>query len=167
MAACSLYLIRHGIAADQGPEFPDDGDRPLTIQGIERFHLEVKGLRQLDVRLDRILTSPLVRAVQTAEILASGMECGAALVRVDALRPGGRFDALTAALARLGDDEAIALVGHMPSIGLFAARLIGAKEPLAFKKGGVCRIDSPTLPPSGAGQLRWLMPPRALVALGR
>jgi phosphohistidine phosphatase len=167
MAACSLYLVRHGLAAEQGVEYPNDDDRPLTEEGIERLRQQVAGLRSLDVRLERILTSPLVRAVQTAEILAAGVECTAPLVVVDALRPDARFEALTAALSGLGNDRAVALVGHMPSIGMFAARLIGAMGSLQFKKGGVCRIDADTLPPSGAGQLQWLVPPRVLRALGR
>ena len=167
MATCSLYLMRHGVAAEQGAEYPNDDDRPLTSEGIERLRQQVAGLRELDVRLDRILTSPLVRAAQTAEILAAGVECVAPLVIVDALRPGGHFEAVAAALSRLGDDRAVALVGHMPSIGVLAARFIGAQGPLQFKKGSVCRIDVETLPPAGAGQLQWLVPPRALRALGR
>jgi phosphohistidine phosphatase len=160
MASCFIYLVRHGVAADQGPEFPNDEDRPLTAEGIER-------MRAQDVRLDRVLTSPLVRAVQTAEILASGLECAAPLVTVEALRPGGRYDAVLAALGRLGADRSVALVGHMPSIGELAARLIGARAPLAFKKGGVCCIEADALPPAGPGELRWFVPPRALRALGR
>jgi phosphohistidine phosphatase len=166
MASCSLYLMRHGVAAEQGPAYPNDDDRPLTSDGIDRLRVQVAGLLDLDVRLDRILTSPLVRAVQTAEILAAGVGCAVPLVTVDALRPGGRFDAVLAALARVADARSVALVGHMPSMGEFAARLIGAKEPLAFKKGSVCRIEVAALPPAGAGRLHWLVPPRALRALG-
>ena len=166
MASHLLYLVRHGLAAEQGPEFPNDDDRPLTSDGIERLRVQVLGLRELDVRIDRVLTSPLLRAAQTAEILAAGIGCEAPLVTVDALRPGGRYDALLAALARLGSDRSVALVGHMPSIGEMAARLIGAKEPLAFKKGATCCIETDALPPSAAGQLRWFVPPRALRALG-
>jgi phosphohistidine phosphatase len=167
MASCSLYLVRHGVAADQGPEYPDDEDRPLTAEGIERLRVQFAGLADMGVSLDRVLTSPLVRAAETAQILAAGLECKAPLVKVDGLRPGGRHDAVMSALARLGADRSVALVGHMPSIGDIAARLIGAKEPLAFKKGSVCRIDVDTLPPAGAGRLVWLLPPRALKALGR
>jgi len=115
--------------------------------------------------IDRVLTSPLVRASQTAEILAAGIACEAPLVMVDALRPGGRYDALLAALGRLGSDRSVALVGHMPSIGDIASRLIGAREPLAFKKGATCCIETDALPPAGTGQLRWFLPPRALRAL--
>lgn len=162
-----IYLVRHGVAADLGPEYSLDDVRPLTKEGVERFRLEVRGLAELDVRLDCVLTSPLLRAAQTAEILASGLECAAPLVTVEALRPGGRYDTLLAALGRLGDVRSVALVGHMPSIGQMAARLVGASEPLAFKKGAVCCIETTALPPSDAGQLRWFMPPRALRALGR
>jgi phosphohistidine phosphatase len=167
MASYFVYLVRHGVAAEQGPEFPADEQRPLTAEGIERLQEEVLGLRELQVRLDRVLTSSLVRAAQTADILAAGVECAAAPVTVDALRPGGRYDALMAMLGRLGNDRAVALVGHMPSIGEFAARLIGAAEPLPFKKGGVCCIETDGLPPTAAGRLRWFLPPRALRALGR
>ena len=165
MASYFIYLVRHGLAAEQGPEFPNDDDRPLTSEGIERMRVQVVGLRELGVRLDRVLTSPLVRASQTAEILAAGIACEAPLVMVDALRPGGRYDALLAALGRLGSDRSVALVGHMPSIGDIASRLIGAREPLAFKKGATCCIETDALPPAGTGQLRWFLPPRALRAL--
>ena len=107
MASHLLYLVRHGLAAEQGPEFANDDDRPLTSGGIERLRAQVLGLRELDVRIDRVLTSPLVRAAQTAEILAAGVGCDAPLVTVDALRPGGRYDAVLAALARLGSDRSI------------------------------------------------------------
>lgn len=167
MTMCSLFLMRHGLAAEQGAEYPNDYDRPLTSEGIERLRQQVAGLRALDVHLDRVLTSPLVRAAQTAGILAAGVGCEAPLIIVDALRPGGRFAAVIAALSRLGDDRAVALVGHMPSIGLLAARFMGAQGPLQFKKGSVCRIDAETLPPAGVGQLQWHVPPRALRALGR
>ena len=166
MASYYIYLVRHGLAAEQGPEFPNDDERPLTSEGTERLRLQVLGLRELQVQLDRVMTSPLVRAAQTAEILSVGLGCVAPLVTVDALRPGGRYDALMAALGRLGNDRSVALVGHMPSMGDIAARLIGAKEPLPFKKGAVCCIETDGLPPAGASQLRWFLPPRALRALG-
>jgi phosphohistidine phosphatase len=166
MASYLIYVVRHGLAAEQGPEFPNDDERPLTDEGMDRFRVQVTGLRELGVSLDRVLTSPLVRAVQTAEILAAGTGCASPLVAVDALRPGGRYDALLAALGRLGEDRSVALVGHMPSIGELAARLIGARAPLAFKKGAVCCVEADGLPPAGPGQLRWFMPPRALRALG-
>ncbi|HNV04444.1 MAG TPA: phosphohistidine phosphatase SixA [Vicinamibacterales bacterium] len=168
MTDCSLYLVRHGAAAEHGPSYPNDDLRPLTGEGIERLRLEAAGLAALDVRLDRILTSPLVRAVQTAEVLAAGVRCAAPLVTAEALRPGGRFEALVAELAHTRSARSVALVGHLPSIGQFAAALIGATRALPFDTGGVCRIDVASLPPAaGAGRLVWHAPPRALRALGR
>jgi phosphohistidine phosphatase len=167
MASYFIYLVRHGLAAEQGPDYPNDDDRPLTDEGIERLRAQALGMRELRVRLDRVLTSPLLRAAQTAEVLAAGVGCETPLVPVDALRPGGRYDALMAALGRLGDDRSVALVGHMPSMGAIAARLIGAAEPLPFKKGAVCCIEVDRLPPAQAGRLHWFLPPRALRALGQ
>jgi phosphohistidine phosphatase len=167
MASYFIYLVRHGLAAEQGPDYPNDEDRPLTDEGIERLRAQALGMRALRVRLDRVLTSPLLRAAQTAEVLAASLGCEAPLVPVDALRPGGRHDALMAALRRLGDDRTVALVGHMPSMGEIAARLIGATEPLPFKKGAVCCIEVDGLPPAQAGRLHWFLPPRALRALGQ
>ena len=167
MATHFIYFVRHGLAAEQGPDYPDDGQRPLTSEGIERLRLEGRGLRELQVKLDHVLTSPLVRAVQTAEVLLATVGGGASLATVDALHPGGRYEALTAALARLGDARSIALVGHMPSIGDFAARMIGAADALLFKKGAVCCVEVDELPPLRAGQLRWFLPPKTLRALGR
>jgi phosphohistidine phosphatase len=164
---CSLYLVRHGIAEEQGPAFPNDEDRPLTAEGIRRLEQSVKGLRALDVSLDHVLTSPLVRAKQTAEIVAAGLGFREPLLVVDALRPGARFEALMAELERLGKAKGVALFGHEPSMGEFGARLIGAARPLLFKKGSVCRIDADTIPPVGTGALQWLLPPRALRAFHR
>lgn len=164
---CSIYLVRHGLAEDQGPRWPRDEDRPLTGEGIRRLEQSVAGWRALDVVCDRVLTSPLVRARQTAEIVAAGVGCREPLVVVDALRPGGRFEAVMAALAALGGERRVALVGHEPSMGLMSARLIGASHPLLFKKGSMCRIDVETLPPVGPGALQWHLPPRALRAFDR
>ena len=69
-----LYLIRHAIAAELGSEWPDDTKRPLTERGMSRFKDAVKGLRRLDVAVDEIFTSPLVRARQTADIRAAGLD---------------------------------------------------------------------------------------------
>ena len=65
-----LYLIRHGLAAERGENFPDDTKRPLTSRGIQRLQRAGKALAALDVDFDVILTSPLVRARQTAEAIA-------------------------------------------------------------------------------------------------
>ncbi|MCX6543825.1 MAG: phosphohistidine phosphatase SixA [Acidobacteria bacterium] len=162
---CALYFVRHGIAAEPSSAFPDDAARPLTDEGTARLREQFKALSRLDVEIERVLTSPLVRAMQTAALLRESLTPTPAVVVVDALRPGDRFDALMAELAKLPRVRGVALVGHEPSIGMAAARLMGARGAIRFKKGAVCRIDVATLPPTESGQLQWFLPPRVLRGL--
>ena len=73
MRTLSLYLVRHGLAAERGAEWPDDGKRPLVPRGVARLRKEAAALKTLDVTFDVILTSPLTRAKQTADVLAAGL----------------------------------------------------------------------------------------------
>ncbi len=162
-----LYLIRHGLAAERGDEFPDDAKRPLTSRGIARLRKETKGLAQLDIAFDVILTSPLVRARQTADALASGLSSKPPVVNTEALAPGGTYAAFVDELSRHARRTRIAAVGHEPGVGELAARLIGAKRPIEFKKGAICRIDLEALPPTGPGELRWFLSPKMLRMIGK
>ncbi len=162
MATLELYLIRHGIAAERGEEYPDDSKRPLTSEGIARLRKEAKGLDALDVTFDLILSSPLVRARQTAEILAEATKTKAPISTSDALTPAGGPAAVMHELARHMRKERIALVGHEPNLGELAAQLIGSRVPIPFKKGAICRIDFAVFPPKGKGSLVWFLPPRVL-----
>jgi phosphohistidine phosphatase len=160
-----LYLIRHGVAEDRGDAWPDDNKRPLTENGIARMRKSARGLADLGVEIDIVLSSPLVRARQTAEIVVAALNPKPALVNVDSLAPDGSFAAIVADLEKHGRKPRLALVGHEPSIGELAARLIGSRHALEFKKGGICRIDLDELPPAGPGDLRWMMTPKILRAL--
>ena len=162
MALLELYLVRHAIAAERGPDFPDDDKRPLTSEGEDSFRRAADGLVQLGVALDVILTSPLVRTRQTADILAKALPDRPPVVMVDALAPSGSTAAVFQAIAKHQRKPSMALVGHEPNIGELAARLIAAKSAIPFKKGAVCRIDLDDLPPKGCGELRWFLPPRIL-----
>lgn len=162
-----LYLVRHGVAEERGDAWPDDTKRPLTDEGMSRMRKATRGLAELGVSFDVILTSPLVRARQTAEILAAGLQPSPAVVTVDALAPGGAYAALVTELGKQARRTRLALVGHEPGIGEMAARLIGSRHPIEFKKGAVCRIDLDELPPNGPGDLRWLLPPKILRSLRR
>jgi phosphohistidine phosphatase len=166
MATWELYIIRHGIAADRGEEYPDDSKRPLTSQGISRLRKESRALDELGVEFDQIITSPLARARQTADIFAETMKSKPAVATSDALAPAGTPAAVIQELAKHSKKARIALVGHEPNLGELAARLIGARSPLEFKKGAICRIDFEVLPPKGIGQLRWFVPPLMLRKLG-
>jgi phosphohistidine phosphatase len=160
-----LYLIRHGLAATRGEAWPDDSKRPLTEQGVSRLKKSVRGLTRIGVTLDVILTSPLLRARQSAEILAAAFNPRPHVVHVEALAPGGSHAAVLLELEKHARRQAIAVVGHEPNLGEFAARLIGTRHPLEFKKGAVCRIDVDVLPPEGPGNLRWFLTPRMLRGL--
>jgi phosphohistidine phosphatase len=162
-----LYLIRHGLAAVRGDEYPDDAKRPLTSAGISKLKKEAAALVDLDVTFDVILTSPLVRCRQTAEIFATTVRSKPTIVNTDALAPGGTFGALLDELGRHGRRERLALVGHEPDIGQLACRLLGAKRSLEFKKGAICRIDVLALPPTAPGHLRWYATPRMLRIIGK
>lgn len=166
MPQIELYLVRHAIAAERGEEWPDDTKRPLTVRGISRFKEGVAGLRWLDVRVDEVITSPLVRARQTADLLAAGLE-GRPVVRVlEALAPDHAPNVVMAQLAKLARRSRIALVGHEPDLGELAAHLVGASRPLAFRKGGACRIDLESLVSKRAGTLAWFVTPKILRQLG-
>ena len=163
----TLYLVRHAIAAERGEDWPDDDKRPLTARGVARFKESVTGLSRLDVAVDEIFTSPLVRAKQTAEILAGGLSGKPTVKVLDALSPGHAPGSILAQLARTARRRRIALVGHEPGLGELAAHLIGAGRALTFKKGGVCRIDVESLTSRRAGSLNWFVTPKVLRGLSK
>lgn len=162
----SLYLVRHAVAAERGEEWPDDAKRPLTADGVAKFRRAVQGLAEMGVEVNRILSSPLVRARQTADLLARAFDKNPLVGETSALAPGGSYDAVVRAVSGCRE-PAIALVGHEPAIGRLAARLIDASAPLEFRKGGICRIDFDVWPPPPPGRLRWFITPKILERLAR
>jgi phosphohistidine phosphatase len=162
-ATIELYLIRHAIAAERGPNYPDDRERPLTSEGIARFKQAVDGMKQLDCVVELVLTSPLVRAAHTAELLVSGLAKKPRIEQLDALAPGGRLSGVLDVIGTFTKRyRRIALVGHQPDLGELAAKLLQARGEIEFKKGAVCCIELDGALPNGPGVLRWLMPPKAL-----
>jgi phosphohistidine phosphatase len=161
----SLYLVRHAIAAERGDQYPDDSKRPLTSRGISRFRKAARGLVELGSDVDLILSSPFVRARQTADILSDQLRGHPPIAETMALAPGGSFKDLLAELGQHARMGGIALVGHEPDIGELAARLAGCTRRFEFRKGGACRIDVDQFPPSAAGSLVWLATPKMLVGM--
>ena len=162
-----LYLIRHGLAAAAGENYPDDTKRPLTSRGIQRMKSAGKALVSLDVVFDVMLASPLVRTRQTAEALASAFREPPPIVNAPSLAPGGTHNAIVEELGKQSHRrKKIAIVGHEPGIGELAARLLGVRKAVEFKKGAICRIDVTALPPTGNGQLKWFLTPRILRKIG-
>ena len=157
-----LYLIRHGIAEERGAKWPDDAKRPLTEDGIARLRKIARSLARLGVTVDMIVTSPLVRARQTAEIVAAGLDPHPHIATAESLAPGGTFAQVMSDLEKHAKRSRIALVGHEPGIGELAARFIGTRHAIPFKKGAVCRIDIEGVPPAGPGELRWFLTPKLM-----
>jgi phosphohistidine phosphatase len=162
MAAHELYLIRHGVAEERGEAWPDDTRRPLTEEGISRLKKAARGLVRLGVEFDVILTSPLVRARQTAEIFAAAYTTRPPIVLLESLTPDGSPQAVMTDLEKHARRARMALVGHEPGIGELAARLFGSRRPIEFKKGAVCRVDIESLPAAGPGKLKWFLTPRIM-----
>ncbi len=163
-----LFLVRHGIAVDGiGGEIKTDAQRPLTAEGIEETELVAKGIKKLGVKLDLLVSSPYVRARQTAAIFSDVFKMEAELEICDALCPGMDTPQLFRFLKHHQKSHAIALFGHEPDMGELAQTLLQAEFPMPFKKAAVARIDIFDMPPTGPGILKWFMPPKVTRLIGR
>jgi phosphohistidine phosphatase len=159
-----ILVIRHAIAVERGTHGIPDDERPLTLEGKARFEKAARGLSHIVDTPDEILTSPLPRARQTAEIAAHAFDAGPP---VDAK---ALIEARPADVARLlaswREAELVALVGHEPSLSELIATWLGADtgERFPLRKGGAVLLDMPGDPRRGAN-LIWALPPRILRAL--
>lgn len=158
-----VYFIRHGKAEERSQEW-GEWERPLTAKG----RLEMEGaagrLLELGIRFDHLLSSPLTRARETAEVLvAAGL--AARIETVQFLAPGGDFRELAGFLAGCSQEDAVALVGHLPDLPNFAETLVWGRPigGLLVKKGALIGVSLPGTPPfTGQGVLFWLTSPRLL-----
>ena len=159
-----LYLIRHGIAADPDPQGYADEVRPLTAEGRQRFRRGAKAFARLGEHLDHIFTSSLVRAVQTAELLADALQHDEIGI-LPQLSPQVAAAELFAELGRrVKDEQAVAIVGHDPQMSAAVALAAGISPQeslrLEFRKGCIVRIDVKGLPKTQPAQARWWMRPK-------
>lgn len=157
-----LYFLRHGIAADPEEWSGDDAQRPLTAQGRKCMEHEAKALAKLGMEPDRIVTSPLKRAKETAKIVAERLGLEDKLVEDERL--GGDFDVqrLGALLGDHPDAQSLMLVGHEPDFSHTIGQLIGGAR-IDLKKGGLARVDLADAT-AREGELVWLLPPKVLGA---
>ena len=162
-----LYLVRHATAADSiGGTLRDDAARPLVKEGRQEAELVAEVLRQMGIKGEAFVTSPLVRARQTAEIFAEVLEHKDKPYLCDALAPNGRLSELYSELANLKQAEEIFLFGHMPDMTMLAGTLLFADDlAIPFKKSAVCRIDIFDVPPTQPGHLKWFITPKMAQAL--
>lgn len=154
-----LHLLRHGIAEDAGPATGGrDEPRRLTAEGIERMHAGARGMVSLALGIDTVLTSPLVRCVQTAGIVCEHI---GGTAREDVrLRPGLDLDLLEDVLLEHPDARSVLVCGHEPDLSTLAADLTGGAA-LHMRKGALAVLDVEALRPRG-GRLRAFYEPRLL-----
>ncbi|MEP0913457.1 phosphohistidine phosphatase SixA [Leptolyngbya sp. GB1-A1] len=171
--AIELYIVRHGLAGEHG-SYANDNERPLTEEGIRKTRKVAKRLKELGLQFDLILTSPLVRAKQTAEILQS-IGLGKSLEESTELAPQGDFQQWVNWLQQWQQEKGqqekqgkcLAIVGHEPGLSEWAQQLIWgeARQQIVLKKAGVIGINLPVEgSPIGRSELFWLTPPKFLIS---
>ncbi len=165
----NLYIIRQANAADEGAvEYDQDSERPLTDKGSKKMRQIAKGLRALGVQFDMILSSPYVRAKETAEILADVFKMKKKIEFSENLVPMGDPDLLIAEVNEKYSVDSIAFVGHEPElthlIGLLVSENAGVD--ITLKKGGVCSLSADDLHHTRKATLEWLLTPGILVEIG-
>jgi len=159
-----LYIVRHAIAVPHGSPGVVEDDRPLTPEGIKKMEEASAGLRKLGVAPDVVLSSPLPRARQTAEIVLKGIKSKSPLETIPSLAPGGRKSDVYKEIRVHKEAEAVMLVGHQPSLGEIAGEIAwgSAECYIELKKGGACAIELEELSPLPRGTLLWLLTPSIL-----
>jgi len=166
----NLYIVRHAIAVERGtPGYDDDSQRPLTDKGIKKMKKIVKGLRRQDLKLDKILSSPYVRARDTAKILASEFQKEDQLSFSDNLIPPGNFEALVTEIHEKYAVDNLALVGHEPMLSQLVSWLTtgNTEMKMVLKKGGVCCLFADNLYRDHRADLMWLLTPALMLNLSK
>ena len=162
-----LYIIRHGLAGKPMEDESLDEERPLTKKGKSRMKDVAKGLDEIGISFDAIVSSPLSRAKETAEIVEkycgdkNGIECS------DLLKPGASYDKLIEFLNALEGKDAVAIIGHEPFLSGFASYCLakGKNSFIKLKKGGVLALEVDGAVKPGQCKLAWLMEPWQLEEL--
>ena len=164
-----LYIVRHGTAIDrEDPKCPSDPERFLTGEGVEKTKEVAKGVARIADAPDLLLTSPYVRAAQTAEIFAAALDYPKQKIRTtEALLPGAEALQLFRELAKDKEHSSVFAFGHGPNVDELIATSVGAKNHIsALKKAGVALIELRRLVPPSA-QLIWLATPKLLRKIGK
>lgn len=162
-----LYIVRHAIAFPHGTPGMAEDQRPLTDEGIKKMEKAAAGLKALEVAPDVILSSPLPRAWQTAEIVQSALGEKTKLRSFPALAPTGQRKEVYEGLLSFEKLKSLMLVGHQPSLGEIAGEIAwgSAAHALELKKGGACAIEIERLASTPRGTLLWLVTPSILRSL--
>jgi phosphohistidine phosphatase len=159
-----IYFLRHASAGDnKAPTPQEDEKRPLDAKGIEQSTQMGKLLAALEIKPDAFISSPLTRAVQTAELVAEQLKDGSPLTLDDALRPDAGYEQFQDMLRHYARQKAIVVTGHNPNLSEFLSFLISggtAQTAVELKKGAVAKVDYK----QGHGTLHWCATPKLLSA---
>ena len=155
-----LYIVRHGIAEDRAENHRDE-DRVLTEEGKQKMREVAKGLKRMEPGLDHIFSSPLIRAKQTAEIIAA--EWKKKIEILQELAPGHAAEQVCAALKKHRKESGVMVAGHEPNCSELVSYLLDSPGAVRmdFKKGAICLVETESLE-MGSGSLLWHLSPKAL-----
>jgi phosphohistidine phosphatase len=159
-----IYLLRHASAGQYSPGANDD-KRPIDKTGEQQSHDVGRALAALDPELDVIISSPLTRAMQTAEIVAGELGHKDKIIADDALRPEARYEEFEELLSRYGKKKAIMVVGHNPSMTEFLIRMLSGADAAGFidlKKAAVAKVEKDGSQPA---VLKWCLTPKIIRAI--
>jgi len=164
LAGVNIFVLRHGEAGSHATMPSKDLERPLTESGREDIELVAVSLHKLRVGFDKIATSPLKRAKETAEIVAKVYEESSPKLEIwEELRPEGNKQETLQRLSRLKQDSDILLVGHEPYLSSMIGEIIsGSSSRILLKKGGIAKVQILSFAPKASGELRWLLTPKHL-----
>jgi phosphohistidine phosphatase len=158
-----IFIVRHAIAEDSARG--GDRERALTEEGKKKMKEAAEGFARLDLEIDTIYSSPLVRAVQTAEIVAKAIGYKGTIENMEELSPGYSPKDVVNRLQSLKKTGTLALAGHEPNCSELASHLLGTAE-VEFKKGAICLIETESVKP-GSGRLIWHLSPQILRMMGK
>jgi phosphohistidine phosphatase len=164
-----IYVVRHGIAIDrEDPKCPPDPERYLTEEGIEKTKRVAAAVAALSATPDLLLSSPYVRATQTAEIFAAALDYPKPKIRrTDLLLPGSEPSLFFRELAKDKQTSTLFVFGHAPQLEDLIAAALGVKQHItSLKKAGVALIELKRVSPPN-GQLLWLATPKLLRRTGK
>lgn len=164
-----LYIVRHGIAIDrEDPKSPPEAERYLTEEGMERTKQVAKGIAALGIAADWMVSSPFIRAMQTAEIFAAALDYPKPKIGTsETLLPGAEPAAFFRELARQKQASIVFCFGHAPHVDELVAAAVGMKHPITeMKKAGVALVELKRLSPP-SGQLVWLVTPKLIRKAGK
>jgi phosphohistidine phosphatase len=165
----NLFLLRHGKAQPRSPKWRPDSKRPLTREGETCMFEVARGIKALDVSFDVILTSPYVRALRTAEIVAEVYESEKLFETAHLAPEAGANEILDEINDNFSAAGEIVLVGHEPFLSRLISTLLTGQEEifLELKKAGFCKLTIEKLVLGKCARLNWLLTPRHLVRLGK